>query len=217
MANSDKIENELMFEYDEQTVDKLLTYIDLVLEKNEFINLTAIKDRDEAIEKHLFDSLQITKLKEYKNAEKIIDIGTGAGFPGALLAIASPEKEFVLVDSTMKRLKVIEEFAEKLEIKNIRTVHARAEELARNLDYAENFDVCVSRAVANLTTLSSWCLPFVRKGGYFIAYKGENYREELSAAKDTLKKLGANLTETTLYPEKYTDISNHVLLTFQKK
>lgn len=217
MANSDKIENELMFEYDEQTVDKLLTYIDLVLEKNEFINLTAIKDRDEAIEKHLFDSLQITKIKEYKNAEKIIDIGTGAGFPGALLAIASPEKEFVLVDSTMKRLKVIEEFAEKLEIKNIRTVHARAEELARNLDYAENFDVCVSRAVANLTTLSSWCLPFVRKGGYFIAYKGENYREELSAAKDTLKKLGADLTETTLYPEKYTDISNHVLLTFQKK
>ena len=217
MANSDKIENELMFEYDEQTVDKLLTYIDLVLEKNEFINLTAIKNRDEAIEKHLFDSLQITKLKEYKNADKIIDIGTGAGFPGALLAIASPEKEFVLVDSTMKRLKVIEEFAEKLEIKNIRTVHARAEELARNLDYAENFDVCVSRAVANLTTLSSWCLPFVRKGGCFIAYKGENYREELSAAKDTLKKLGADLTETTLYPEKYTDISNHVLLTFQKK
>lgn len=217
MANSDKIENELMFEYDEQTVDKLLTYIDLVLEKNEFINLTAIKNRDEAIEKHLFDSLQITKLDVYKDANNIIDIGTGAGFPGALLAIASPEKEFVLVDSTMKRLKVIEEFAEKLEIKNIRTVHSRAEELARNLDYAENFDVCVSRAVANLTTLSSWCLPFVRKGGYFIAYKGENYREELSAAKDTLKKLGADLTETTLYPEKYTDISNHVLLTFQKK
>ena len=217
MANSEKIKKELMFEYTEQQVKDLLAYIDLVLEKNAFINLTAIKDPGEAIEKHLFDSLQITKLEEYKTANRIIDIGTGAGFPGALLAIASPDKEFVLVDSTLKRLKVIDEFADILGIKNITTVHARAEELARDPEYAEAFDLCVSRAVANLTTLSSWCLPFVKKGGCFVAYKGENYQEELDAATETIKKLHAEVKRITNYPQDYKEISNHVLLTFEKK
>lgn len=217
MANSEKITKELMFEYTEEQVNDLLAYIDLVLEKNEFINLTAIKERGEAIEKHLFDSLQITKLDEYQSANKIIDIGTGAGFPGALLAIASPYKEFVLVDSTLKRLKVIDEFADKLGISNITTVHARAEELARNSEYTEAFDLCVSRAVANLTTLSSWCLPFVKKDGCFVAYKGENYQEELDAATETIKKMQAELKQITNYPQEYKEISNHVLLTFKKR
>lgn len=217
MANSEKIKKELMFEYTEKQVCDLLAYIDLVLEKNAFINLTAIKDRDEAIEKHLFDSLQITKLEEYQSAKKIIDIGTGAGFPGALLAIASPEKEFVLVDSTLKRLKVIDEFADRLGISNIITVHARAEELARNSEYAETFDLCTSRAVANLNTLSSWCLPFVKKGGFFVAYKGENYQEELDVAANTIKKLQGELKQIANYPQEYKEISNHVLLIFEKR
>lgn len=217
MENSEKIKKELMFDYKEQQVNDMLTYIDLVLEKNAFINLTAIKNRDEAVEKHLFDSLQIAKLEEYQSANKVIDIGTGAGFPGALLAISSPEKEFVLVDSTLKRLKVIEEFADKLGISNITTVHARAEELAKNSEYAESFDLCTSRAVANLTTLFSWCFPFVKKGGNFVAYKGENYQDELDAAAETIKKLHANLKQITKYPQEYKEISNHVLLTFEKK
>ena len=217
MANSEKICKELMFEYSEEQVNKMLAYIDLVLEKNEFINLTAIRDRDEAIEKHLFDSLQITKLDVYQNANSIIDIGTGAGFPGALLAIASPDKNFTLVDSTLKRLRVINEFAEKLNITNIKTVHARAEELAKDSAYSHNFDLCVSRAVANLTTLSAWCLPFVKKEHFFVAYKGENFKEELAAAQETIEKLGAELIKTTNYPKEFEEISNHVLLIFQMK
>lgn len=217
MANSDKICKELMFEFDEMQVNKMLAYIDLVLEKNEFINLTAIRDRDEAIEKHLFDSLQITKLEEYQGANDIIDIGTGAGFPGALLAIASPDKKFTLVDSTLKRLKVIDEFTEKLNITNIEIVHARAEELAKDSAYSQSFDLCVSRAVANLTTLSAWCLPFVKKDGFFVAYKGENFKEELETARETTNKFNAALIKTTHYPEEFKGISNHVLLTFQKK
>ena len=146
----------------------------------------------------------------------MIDVGTGAGFPGALLAIISPEKEFTLLDSTLKRLRVIDEFAEALNISNLNTVHARAEEINRKPEYSAAFDICVSRAVANLDTLSKWCLPFVRKGGSFIAYKGENYNEELEGASKTLRKLGGKLDRIEAYPSEPEDISGHVLMIISK-
>lgn len=207
---------ELKEKYGESTADRLLSYLDLVLERNEHINLTAVRDRDEAIVKHVLDSLAICDLPEYKAAKKVIDVGTGAGFPGALLAIVNPDKEFTLLDSTLKRLRVIDEFAEALEISNLKTIHARAEEINRKPEYKGVFDLCVSRAVADLDTLSKWCLPFVRKGGSFIAYKGENYSEELERADKTLKKLSGRISRIEAYPEEPEDISGHVLLVISK-
>ena len=211
-SRSDAIINSLNTKFGEEKASALLAYLDLVLERNEHINLTAVRDRDEALVKHVLDSLAIVDLPEYKAADKIIDVGTGAGFPGALLAIVSPEKEFTLLDSTLKRLRVIDEFAQTLNISNLRTVHARAEEIFRKPEYSEAFDICVSRAVANLEKLSGWCLPFVRKGGAFIAYKGENYQEELDQAAKVLKKNKARLSYVESYKEVPEDISGHVLL-----
>lgn len=219
MANketTDNLRKELMFDYTGGQVDKLFSYVDMVLDRNQHINLTAVKDRDEAAQKHIADSLSVCKLDEYKAAISVLDVGTGAGFPGALLAICSPDKEFVLMDATLKRLKVIDEFAEQLEITNVTTLHARAEELARKEEYAGQFDLCVSRAVANLTTLSGWCLPYVKKGGYFISYKGENYQEEIDAAEKTIDKLGGKLKRVEEVKNAAEEISGHVLLLIEK-
>ena len=213
---TDLIIRELKEKYGESTANKLLSYLDMVLERNEHINLTAVRDRDEAIVKHVLDSLAISDLPEYKSAKTIIDVGTGAGFPGALLAIVSPEKDFTLLDSTLKRLRVIDEFADALGISNLKTVHARAEEINRKPEYSGAFDLCVSRAVADLDTLSKWCLPFVRKGGNFIAYKGENYAEELERAGKTLRKLGSKVDHIEAYPGEPEEISGHVLLVISR-
>ena len=206
----------LQEKYGKQKVSTLLAYLDLVLVRNEHINLTAVRDRNESLIKHVLDSLAITDLPEYKEAETIIDVGTGAGFPGALLAIVDPEKEFTLLDSTLKRLRVIDEFAQTLNISNLRTVHARAEEISKKPEYCEAFDICVSRAVANLEKLSGWCLPFVRKGGSFIAYKGENYEEELTQAAKVLRKNKARLSYVESYEDVPEEISGHVLLIITK-
>jgi len=215
-SRSDAIINSLNAKFGEEKASALLAYLDLVLERNEHINLTAVRDRDEALVKHVLDSLSIVDLPEYKAADTIIDVGTGAGFPGVLLAIVSPEKEFTLLDSTLKRLRVIDEFAQTLNISNLRTIHARAEEISGKPEYSEAFDICVSRAVANLEKLSGWCLPFVRKGGAFIAYKGENYQEELDHAAKVLKKNKAKLSSVESYKDVPEDISGHVLLVIYK-
>lgn len=215
-TDSISIVNTLKKRYGEQKTVTLLAYLDLVLVRNEHINLTAVRDRNEALVKHVLDSLAIADLPEYRDAETIIDVGTGAGFPGALLAIVDPEKEFTLLDSTLKRLKVIDEFAQTLNISNLRTVHARAEEISRKPEYSQAFDICVSRAVANLEKLSGWCLPFVKKGGFFIAYKGENYEEELAQASKVLKKNKAALSYVESYKDVPGEISGHVLLIISK-
>ena len=208
--------DKLQKKYGKQKTSTLLAYLDLVLVKNEHINLTAVRDRGEALVKHVLDSLAVTDLPEYQKAQSIIDVGTGAGFPGALLAIVSPEKDFVLLDSTLKRLRIIDEFAKTLNITNLKTVHARAEEISKKPDFNENFDICVSRAVANLEKLSGWCLPFVKKGGYFIAYKGENYEEELQQAVKVIRKNKALLDRVEVYKDVPEDISGHVLLVISK-
>lgn len=215
-TDSISIVNTLKKRYGEQKTVTLLAYLDLVLVRNEHINLTAVRDRNEALVKHVLDSLAIADLPEYRDAETIIDVGTGAGFPGALLAIVDPEKEFTLLDSTLKRLKVIDEFAQTLNISNLRTVHARAEEISRKPEYSQAFDICVSRAVANLEKLSGWCLPFVKKRGFFIAYKGENYEEELAQASKVLKKNKAALSYVESYKDVPEEISGHVLLIISK-
>lgn len=214
--DTDNYIKQLCKEYGSETAERLVSYIDLVLERNEHINLTAVRDRDEAMQKHLADSLSAAELPEFRNACRIIDVGTGAGFPGAILAIAYPDKEFVLLDSTLKRLRVIDEFAERLGISNIRTVHARAEEISGKPDYNAQFDLCVSRAVASLDKLSGWCLPFVKKGGFFIPFKGENYKEELKSAEKSLRKHRGSLDRIVQTGSGAQDISGHVLLVIRK-
>ena len=213
---TDNYKKELMFDIGEEKAEKLFSYLDMVLDRNQHINLTAVKDKDEAVQKHIADSLSIRSLEEYGASDKVIDIGTGAGFPGALLAIADPDKEFVLMDATLKRLKVIDEFADTLGIGNIKTLHARAEEISRKDEFAGQFDLAVSRAVANLSTLLGWSLPFVKKGGYFIAYKGENYQEEIDAADKSFKKFGGRLQRVVEVENAAEDISGHVLLVIEK-
>ena len=193
-------------------VNKFETYMQGILAWNEKVNLTRITQPDEFIVKHFLDSLVCCTHKEYQNARKIIDVGTGAGFPGIPLAIMSADKNFVLMDSLGKRLKIIDELCAEAGISNVETIHARAEELARNKQHREKYDLCVSRAVANMAVLAEYCLPFIKVGGCLMAYKGPEAAEEAEAAKNAIKLLGGNLAE--IYDaslEKY-DISHKIVV-----
>lgn len=182
-----------------------------ILERNQFINLTAITERDEFIKKHYIDSLLCADSPEFLNAENIIDVGTGGGFPGIPLAIAFPEKKFVLMDSLNKRIKIIKELAETLGITNVEPIHGRAEEIARRKDMRESFDVCVSRAVANMSTLSEYCLPFVKVGGTFIAYKGPEAGAEIEAAGKAIDVLGGKVIREVLAEIPESDLQHRLI------
>lgn len=195
MQNLKNIFEKLNIEYTLQKEEQFIGYMEEILERNQHINLTAITDREEFIQKHYIDSLLCSAYDEFRNAGTVIDIGTGGGFPGVPLAIAFPDKKFVLVDSLNKRIKIINELCEKLGILNVEAVHGRAEELARKKNMRDSFDVCVSRAVANMSTLTEYCLPFVKVGGSFIAYKGPGCEEEVKAASNAIRLLGGELAK----------------------
>ncbi len=174
----------------EPMTSRLQQYMEGILEWNEKINLTAIRDPEEFILKHYIDSLRICEMPEFHRSQKIIDVGTGGGFPGVPLAAAAPDKQFLLMDSLNKRLRVIAELTAACGIENVRVAHGRAEDLGRSQEYREQFDLCVSRAVAELPVLLEFCLPFVRPGGAFIAYKGSSAAGELSRAERAICLLG---------------------------
>ena len=176
-----------------QMAQQLELYMEGILSWNEKVNLTSITDRNEFLVKHFLDSVLCCGFPEFQTAKQIIDVGTGGGFPGVPLAVVSPEKQFILMDSLKKRLNIIDELTSSIGIRNVSTVHARAEELARNKEHREQYDLCVSRAVANLATLSEYCLPFIRQGGYLLAYKGPDAEEEIAQAKKAIFLLGGQL------------------------
>ena len=179
----------------EQKAEKMIAYVDRILEANEHVNLTAITDREEAIRKHLIDSLSCAEAAGgHKCVPKTaVDIGTGGGFPGVPLAIALPETEFTLIDSVEKKLRIVDEICRDLGIDNVEVCHGRAEDLAREEDHRDYYDLCVSRAVANMQTLCELCLPFVKKGGRFIAYKGPECVEEVKSAAKAMEALEGKL------------------------
>lgn len=180
---------------DDDTLRRFELYMNGVLEWNGKINLTAITEEDDFVEKHYIDSLKLAKLGLLKPGNRVMDLGTGGGFPGVPLAIVYPQTDFILADSLNKRLKVIDELCEEIGISNVSTVHGRAEDLGHNQEYRETFDCCVSRAVANLSTLCEYCLPMVKPGGYFVAYKTGTAEEEIKNAEKAIKILGGGKAE----------------------
>lgn len=183
--------NKINIEISDKQIEKFFDYMNLLLEWNEKINLTAITEPEDIILKHFVDCATI--LKYIKDEDKIIDIGTGAGFPGIPLKILNEKLDITLMDSLNKRINFLNEIINKLDLKNIVAIHARAEELARNKGYREKFDIATSRAVANLSTLSEYMLPFVKKDGMVISMKGSNIEEEVKNAKKAIKILGGEI------------------------
>lgn len=183
----------------EKQTEQFLIYYEALIEKNKVMNLTAITDFSEVMIKHFIDSLTAVKILDLREGMRVLDLGTGAGFPGIPLKIVFPDVSFVLLDSLKKRICFLDEVIEKCGLERITAVHGRAEELARKVEYREQFDVCVSRAVANLSSLSEYCLPYVKCGGHFISYKSMNVDTEIERARKAISLLGGNIQDVVKF------------------
>lgn len=168
----------------------------LLIEKNKVMNLTSITDEDEVMDKHFIDSLTCSRVVNMNQVQSIIDIGTGAGFPGIPLKIVYPHINIVLLDSLNKRVNFLNEVIEKLGLTKIKAIHGRAEDIARFPEYRAGFDLAVSRAVANLNTLSEYCIPFVKVNGYFVSYKAGKGLDEIKNSDNCMKELGSKIIKT---------------------
>lgn len=195
---------------DEQLHQFYLFYSYLV-EKNKVMNLTAITELEEVVLKHFIDSLSILNYISLSEVNNVIDIGTGAGFPGIPLAIMLPEIQFSLVDSLNKRIGFINDVCKICNINNIYTYHGRAEDFGHKELFREKFDLCVSRAVANLSTLCEYCVPFIKVGGKFISYKSEMAEEEIAQAKNAFKELDISLCDNFVFNLPDTNIQRNLL------
>ncbi|MCI6498045.1 16S rRNA (guanine(527)-N(7))-methyltransferase RsmG [Lachnospiraceae bacterium HCP1S3_C3] len=199
--------NQLSIEYSESQIEKLLKYYEMLIEKNKVMNLTAITEFDEVVEKHFIDSLSIVRVIDMEIVHSIIDIGTGAGFPGIPVKIMFPHVKVTLVDSLNKRVNFLNEVIENLELSDIEAYHGRAEDYGRDKKFREKYDVCVSRAVANLASLSEYCMPFVKPDGYFISYKAGDCEKEIDNSKNAIKILSGKIEKVEKFSLPDSEIS----------
>lgn len=210
--------NEFGIELTSEMEEQFLLYYNMLIEWNSFMNLTAITDFDEVLKKHFTDSVSLIRAipdlgeKKYR----MIDIGTGAGFPGIPLKIVFPNISVVLLDSLNKRVNFLKEVISKLQLTDITAMHGRAEDFAQNKEYRESFDLCVSRAVANLATLSEYCLPFVKKNGRFISYKSEKVSEEFEVSGKAISVLGGEYENQVTFELPDSDIYRNLFVIKKK-
>lgn len=204
--------NKINIEISDDQINCFEKYYELLIEKNKVMNLTAITDKEDVIVKHFIDSIALIpylldKGININNKLKIIDIGTGAGFPGLPLKIMMPDVKFTLLDSLNKRVSFLNEVIDELKLKDIEALHGRAEDYASDSKYREKYDICVSRAVANLSTLSEYCIPFVKEDGFFISYKAGESEEEINNSKNAIKILGGKINKVEEFVLPGTDVS----------
>ena len=197
----------------EKQLEQFEQYYDMLVEKNKVMNLTAITEYEDVITKHFIDSLALSKVMPLQEKKvRMLDMGPGAGFPGLPLKIAFPELEVTLMDSLNKRIVFLQEVIDALGLTGISAVHGRAEEAAAKPEYREKFDFCVSRAVARLNSLSEFCLPFVKRGGYFVPYNSGEISEELKEAKFAIRELGAEFRKEHSFSLPNSDIDRTLLV-----
>lgn len=201
----------------ETQLQQFMSYYEMLVEWNEKMNLTAITDFDEVMKKHFVDSVSLIKAYDVTKEVSVIDVGTGAGFPGLALKIAFPNLKVTLLDSLNKRIQFLDAVIEELCLKDINTVHGRAEDFAKPGQLREKYDLCVSRAVANLSTLSEYCLPFVKVGGIFISYKSEKISEEMVQAKNAISLLGGVVKNQVEFQLPESDIYRNLFVIEKKK
>lgn len=210
-----ELSNQIQIKLDDNQINQFYTYMELLLEWNNKINLTAITDPEQIILKHFIDSMTI--IKYIDGSKKIIDVGTGAGFPGIPLKIVRKDLKVTLVDSLNKRVKFLDEVIEKIKLEKIETIHARVEDIGKDKKYRETFDIATSRAVANLATLSEYMMPLVKVGGICISMKGMTIEEEVQQSKKAIIQLGGKIKKIEKFTLPQTDMERNIILISKEK
>jgi 16S rRNA (guanine527-N7)-methyltransferase len=201
--------------FDEDKYNKFMKYKEMIQEWNEKINLTTITEDSEIVQKHFIDSINIFNFKFLKNSKNLIDVGSGAGFPGLPIKIVNSDIEVVLLDSLNKRVNFLNEVIKELDLKDIKTIHGRAEDFGKDKEYREKFDIATSRAVANMTVLSEFCMPYVKVGGYFLALKGPSIEQELKDSRNAIGTLGGKIQDIIKVDMEDSEM-NHNLVVIKK-
>ena len=200
-------------EFDEEKYNKFIKYKDILKFWNNKINLTTIVEDEDIIKKHFIDCVKIFKFSQLRDISNVIDIGTGAGFPGIPMKIVNPKIKVVLLDSLNKRINFLNQVISDIELNDIKCIHGRAEDFSKDIGYREKFDAAVSRAVANLTVLSEFCIPYIKLGGYFVAMKGPSVEDEINESKKAVSILGGKIEDIIKIEN---DDLNHNLVVIKK-
>lgn len=198
--------DKLKIQYNDEQIEQFRSYYELLTEWNKKINLTAITGYEDVVRKHFIDSILICSLLDLNKDIRIIDVGTGAGFPGIPIKILNPDCRIVLLDSLNKRVRFLETVVDELGLDNVECIHGRAEDVSREKKYRASFDLSVSRAVANLSTLCEYCIPFLKKGGMFVSYKSDKADDEINGSENAVRTLGSEITSVKEIALPETDI-----------